>query len=195
MSNSSSEKILKYKFGCWWIVLFPILSLFIEFLWRPLFVSEKVIGIYWLFFFVQEGSLVLAGLTIILSAIFFVLPQEESKFVVREIGLALLLSSFVFIFIFLAVFIQYKRGIHHLDKLSTQEKTFYLASFPASSLSVDFGLYECDKYGVICKQVFRSGESEYYESDFGAQLMYDQDLNTVEIYKPRYGIIYKYKIP
>jgi hypothetical protein len=64
----------------------------------------------------------------------------------------------------------------HLDAQLIRGRVYYLARY--QSLDANFGLYECDRFGIYCQSVYYSGD---YAPGSGARLSYDGMQNRLSI--------------
>ena len=195
MNTDTPKKVNKpFKYGLKRrIAGVGLLYLFIEFLWKIPFVWGGVFGIYWLFVFTDKTALPLAAITLILSALTFIVYivmkmfRKGNSFTVGEISLALLGCGLLLLPTFFSIFPQ---NTNHLDSKRIQNRVYYLAVYPM--FDDNYGLYECDPLGIFCKQVYRSGD---YTAGFYAKLVYDQKNNQLAIDVNGEGEIYRYKLP
>jgi hypothetical protein len=44
----------------------------------------------------------------------------------------------------------------HLDSIHVRQKTYHLAAYPM--FDVNYGVYECDQMGLLCRSVYKSGD-------------------------------------
>jgi hypothetical protein len=80
----------------------------------------------------------------------------------------------------------------HLDAIHAEGKVFYLSGI-AAFIDINYGLYQCDSLGFVCRQIFRSGDYSLADPMSG-KLEYSIEDNVIEIDVGVHGIIHKHSL-
>jgi hypothetical protein len=80
-----------------------------------------------------------------------------------------------------------------LDSLTVQGRVYYLSGITAL-IDENYALFECDGYGLLCRQIYRSGDYVFAES-MRAHLAYDVATNTLSVAVGAHGTIHTYQPP
>lgn len=178
-------------------ILVVIVLLIIKFWWKTLFISGRIDGIYWLFVFTDNENFVflLAGLYLILSFVllmifaFNVFAHHGNYRSLGQNSLVLFLCSLTIVF---AVFLDFHYETTPVAELNMQGKVFYLAEYREQSIAFEYGLYQCDSYGFLCRRV--NPPNLYYDPP-NPKLIYNQTNHTISIFVYGEGVIYEYNLP
>lgn len=77
-----------------------------------------------------------------------------------------------------------------LDSLTAQGRVYHLAGIMALA-DDNYALFECDRYGFLCRQIYRSGD--YSLANPSAGLAYDVATNTLSVAVGPRGTIHTYQ--
>ena len=78
-----------------------------------------------------------------------------------------------------------------LDSLTVRGRVYYLSGITAL-MDINYALFECDGVGVMCQEVYRSGDYSPAEP-MQAALAYDEATNTLSIAVGEHGTIHSYR--
>ena len=182
----------------WIPIPIVIIYLVIRFLWKSLFISGRISGIYWLFVFIdnEKNSLLLAGLFAILSLVLFTIfaikvfaRHHGNCLQVGQASLIFFLCSLTLVF---AVFLDLHYETKPVAELNAQGNVYYLAEYREQSIAFEYSLYQCDTYGFLCKRV--NPPNLFYNTP-DPKLIYDQTNNIISIDVYGKSIIYEYNLP
>jgi hypothetical protein len=79
-----------------------------------------------------------------------------------------------------------------LDSLTAQGRVYHLTGIMALA-DDNYALFECDRYGFLCRQIYRSGD--YTLANPSAGLAYDAATNTLSVAIGARGVIHTYQPP
>jgi hypothetical protein len=176
-----------------WIGLSAALGYFsVGWVWKRAFVWGESQGPYWLFVLMDWTVLPLA----LVSCIGFVLATVWLVRGLRREGLirsaaltsvGLLLASLSFLG---ASFPLLLSLLTPLDSLTAQGRVYHLAGIMALA-DDNYALFECDRYGLLCRQIYRSGDYSLAEPR-QTGLAYDVATNTLSVAVGARGTIHTY---
>ena len=195
-TNLTSEKKIKNSIN-WISILIVTAYLIIKFLWKDLFISGRIGGIYWLFVFIDNETyfLLLAGLFAIISFVLFmvfvfkVLAHKGNYLPLLQSLIVFFLCGLTLIF---AIFLDLHYETIPVAELNAQGNVYYLAEYREQSIAFDYSLYQCDAYGFLCKRV--NPPNLFYDTP-DAKLIYSQTNHTISIVVFGKGVIYDYTLP
>lgn len=175
-----------------WIVLFlAVVYLAIGWFWKHAFIWGDSVGPYWLFVAMDWSVLPLtivsfAGFLSALAVWLVRLVRREptAQSAALPSGL-LLLASLVFLG---ACFPALISPMTPLDSLRVHGRVYYLSGITAL-MDNNYALFECDGVGLMCQEVYRSGD---YSTPMQAELAYDDATNTLSIELREHGTIHIY---
>ena len=175
----------------WVVFVLAVVHFVIAWLWRPPFIWGDRSGPYWLFVVLDWTVLLLTVVSFLAflgaSAVWLVrlIRQEPSVRSAALTGGLLLLASLIF---FGASFPTLISPIEPLDSLSARGRVYYLAGIGALTDN-NYALFECDRVGLLCWQVYRSGDYSLAEP-MQANLTYDAATNTLTVEVGGHGTVY-----
>jgi hypothetical protein len=170
-----------------------LVYLAIAWLWKRDFVWGDSLGPYWLFVAVDWTVLPLTVVSLLgfftASAVWLarVVRRESSAHSAALPSGLLLLASLVFLG---ACFPALISLITPLDSLKVHGRVYYLSGITAL-MDENYALFECDGVGLMCREVYRSGDYSPAEV-VQAELAYDDATNTLSIEVGEHGTIHIY---
>ena len=180
------------KYLPWIVFVLAVVYLAIAWLWKRAFIWGDSVGPYWLFVAMDWTVL---PLTIVSFAGFFSASavwlvrlgrrEPSAQSAALPSGL-LLLASLVFLG---ACFPALISLMTPLDNLRVRGRVYYLSGITAL-MDNNYALFECDGVGLMCQEVYRSGD---YSASMQAELAYDDATNTLSIGVGEHGTIHIYR--
>ena len=171
------------KYLPWILFVLAVVYLAIAWLWKRDFIWGDSLGPYWLFVAIDWTVLPLTVVSLLsfftVSAVWLarVVGRESSAhFAALPSGL-LLLASLVFLG---ACFPALISPITPLDSLTVHGRVYYLSGITAL-MDENYALFECDGIGLMCQEVYRSGDYSPPAEPMQAELAYDDATNTLSI--------------
>jgi hypothetical protein len=195
-TNLTAEKKIKNSLS-WIPILIVTAYLAIKFLWKYLFISGRIGGVYWLFVFIDNEtfSLLLAGLFTIISFVLFmvflfkVLGHKGNYISLSQRSIVFFLCGLTLVF---AVFFDFHYETIPVAELKTNGNIYYVAEYREQSIAFEYSLYQCDAYGFLCKRV--NPRNLFYDTP-DPKLIYNQTNHTISIVVYGKGVIYEYNLP
>lgn len=160
-------------------------------IWRTAFIWGEIGGVYWLFAFIDRTALLFAASVFLLAGILRLVRNRR----VDEQPLSDLLwrsSRMLFLasFALCAASASTIFGSAHLDTITVDGRVYHLAAIDAF-VDVNYGLYECDGLGLICRQMYRSGD--YFPNELvGTRFVYDPPTTSLRIQAANGTTVYTY---
>ena len=192
--RSPRSRIQLTKYLPWIVFILAFVYLAIAWLWKHAFIWGDRAGPYWLFVAMDWTVL---PLTIVSFAGFFsasavwlvrlVRRESSARSAALPSGL-LLLASLVFLG---ACFPALISLMTPLDSLRARGRVYYLSGITAL-MDNNYALFECDGVGLMCQEVYRSGDYSPAEP-MQAELAYDDATNTLSIEVGELGTIHIYR--
>lgn len=165
-------------------------------LWKRAFVWGESGGPYWLFIVMDWTVLPLAlvsFLGFVCAVAVWLLRGTRRAPSFRSAALAsgvLLLASLSFLAASFPLLISLMTP---LDSLTANGRVYRLSGIMALA-DENYALLECDRYGLICRQIYRSGD--YSSAEQGrAGMAYDGATNTLSVTVGRRGTVHTYRPP
>jgi hypothetical protein len=181
------------KYLPWILFVLGVVYLAIAWLWKRDFIWGNTGGPYWLFVAMDWTVLPLTIVTLLsfftASAVWLVrlVRREPSAHSAALPGGLLLLASLVFLG---ACFPDLISLITPLGTLRVHGRVYYLSGITAL-MDENYALFECDGVGLMCRQVYRSGDRSPAEP-MQAELAYDDATNTLSIEVGEHETIHMY---
>ena len=181
------------KYLPWIVFVLAVVYLAIAWLWKRAFIWGDSLGPYWLFVAMDWTVLPLTIVSLLgfftASAVWLVRPvrRESSAHSAALPSGLLLLASLVFLG---ACFPALISLITPLDSLSVHGRVYYLSGITAL-MDENYALFECDGVGLMCQEVYRSGDYSPAEP-MQAKLAYDDATNSLSIVVAEHGTIHIY---
>ncbi len=192
--RSPISRVQFTKYLPWIVFVLAIVYFAIAWLWKRAFIWGDRAGPYWLFVAMDWTVL---PLTIVSFAGFFsasavwlvrlVRRESSARSAALPSGL-LLLASLVFLG---ACFPALISLMTPLDSLRARGRVYYLSGITAL-MDNNYALFECDGVGLMCQEVYRSGDYSPAEP-MQAELAYDDATNTLSIEVGELGTIHIYR--
>jgi hypothetical protein len=162
-------------------------------IWRTAFIWGEIGGIYWLFALIDRTALLFAASVLLLAGIVRLVRNrrvDEQPFsdLLRRSSRMLFLASFALC----AASVSAIFGSAHLDTIAVDGRRYHLAAIHAFP-DVNYGLYECDGLGLICRQMYRSGDYFPYEA-VGTRFVYDAPTTSLRIQAANGTTVYAYPL-
>jgi hypothetical protein len=180
-----------------WILLALAMVYFaVAWLWKRDFIWGDSWGPYWLFITTDWTALPLSLVSFfgfVRAAVVWLTRLSRRAPAVWSAALSsgvLLLASLSFLGAGFPCLISL---ITPLDSLTSQSRVYYLADITAL-MDDNYALFECDGYGLLCRQIYRSGDYSLAEPT-RARLAYDVATNTLSVEVGERGIIHTYQPP
>lgn len=189
--RSPISRVQFTKYLPWIVFVLAIVYCAIAWLWKRAFIWGDSSGPYWLFVVMDWTVL---PLTIASFFAFFstsalwlarLLQRQTSAQSAAQLSGLLLLASVVFLW---ACFPALISTMTHLDDLRVRGRVYYLSGITAL-MDENYALFECDGVGLICQQVYRSGDFPP-AGPVQARLAYDDATNTLSIEVGEHGTIH-----
>jgi hypothetical protein len=183
------------KYLPWILCVLAVVFFAIAWLWKRAFIWGDTMGPYWLFVAIDWTVLPLTIVTLLgffsASAVWLVrlVRREPSAHSVALPSGLLLLASLAFLG---ACFPALISLMTPLDSLRVRGRVYYLSVITAL-MDDNYALFECDGVGVMCREVYRSGDyspTEPPTEPMKAGLAYDDATNTLSIGVGEHGIIH-----
>ena len=168
----------------------------VAWLWKRSFVWGESWGPYWLFIVTDWTVLPLALLSCLAfvgaTAVWLVrsIRREPLVWLSALTSGALLLASLSFLGASFPLLISLMTP---LDRLTARGRVYHLAGIMALA-DDNYALFECDSYGLLCRQIYRSGDYSLADPS-RAGLAYDVATNTLSVAVGERGTIHTYKPP
>ena len=181
------------KYLPWILFVLGVVYLVIAWLWKHTFIWGYTAGPYWLFVAMDWTVLPLTIVTLLgfftASGVWLVrlVRRESSAHSAALPSGLLLLASLVFLG---ACFPTLISSMTPLDRLRVHGRVYYLSVITAL-MDENYALFECDGVGLICREVYRSGD--YSLGPMQAELAYDDATNTLSIEVGEHGTIHIYR--
>jgi hypothetical protein len=182
------------KYLPWSVFVLALVYLAIAWLWKRAFIWGDSVGPYWLFVAMDWTVLPLTIVSFTgffsASAVWLVrLGRREpsAQSAALPTGL-LLLASLVFLG---ACFPALISLMTPLDSLRARGRVYYLSGITAL-MDNNYALFECDGVGLMCQEVYRSGDYSPAEP-MQAELVYDDATSTLSIEVGELGTIHIYR--
>ncbi len=175
------------------VFVLAVVYLAIVWLWKRAFIWGDSVGPYWLFVAIDWTVLPLTVVSLLgfftASAVWLVrlVRRESSAHSAALPSGLLLLASLVFLG---ACFPALISLITPLDSLRVRGRVYYLSGITAL-MDDNYALFECDGVGLMCQEVYRSGDYSPAEP-MQAELAYDDATNTLSIVVREHGTIHSY---
>ncbi len=174
----------------WGILVFSVLLFPFLWQWRAAFLWGNAAGPYR--FFAALGWVVLVSAGIVFLLFVGVLFAGLRGLIRRESGHfhweTALLLLFAGLLLAIASFSAIIAPVMPLDSVHVDGKTYHLAALGAL-MDVDYGLFECRAGGLVCEQVYRSGDFSPAGVEY-TRLTYDQATGALSIEVGTQGAIY-----
>jgi hypothetical protein len=181
------------KYLPWIVFILAVVYFAIAWWWKRDFVWGESVGPYWLFVAMDWTVLPLTIVSLLsffaASAVWLVrvVRREPSAHSAALPSGVLLLASLVFLG---ACFPSLVSPITPLDSLRVHGRVYYLSGITAL-MDENYALFECDGAGLMCQEVYRSGD--YAPTNpMQAELAYDDATNTLSIVVGEHGTIHVY---
>lgn len=187
------SRIKSIRYLPWILLGFGIVYLATTWIFKRPFIWGDSWGPYWLFVAIDWTVLPLTLLSLLglLGAAAILLRRLiRSEPSVRSAALAgalLLVSSLSFLG---ACFPALISPITPLESLTMRGRVYYLSCITAL-IDNNYALFECDGFGLMCRQVYRSGDYSLAEP-MQAGLAYEATTNTLSIEVSGHGTIHTY---
>jgi signal transduction histidine kinase len=182
------------KYLPWIVFVLAVVYLAIAWLWKRAFIWGDSLGPFWLFVAMDWTVLPLTIVSLLgfftASAVWLVrlVRRESSAHSAALPSGLLLLASLVFLG---ACFPTLLSPITPLDSLTVRGRVYYLSGITAL-MDNNYALFECDGVGLMCQEVYRSGDYSPAEP-MQAELAYDDATNTLSIEVGEHGTIHIYR--
>jgi len=182
------------KYLPWSILALAVGYLAVAWLWKRDFIWGDSWGPYWLFIMMDWTVLPLSLVNslgfVIVAAVGLVRlsrrePSAQSSALTSGV---LLLASMCFLGACFPLLIS---PMTPLDSLTVQGRVYHLSGITAL-IDENYALFECDGYGLLCRQIYRSGDYTFAEP-IRAQLAYDAATNTLSVAVGAHGTIHTYQ--
>jgi hypothetical protein len=183
------------KYLLWILLVLAVAYLAVAWLWKRDFIWGDSWGPYWLFIMMDWTVLPLIlvnTLGFVTAAVVWLVRLSRREPAVRSSALTsgvLLLTSLCFLG---ASFPLLLSLMQPLDSLTVQGRVYHLAGITAL-MDENYALFACDGYGLLCHQIYRSGDYTFAES-VRAQLAYDGATNTLSVAVGTRGTIHTYQL-
>lgn len=175
-----------------------IFIILVQYVWKVFYIRGNILGIYWLFVFVDYWSyLSLRNLPIIAGLVFVI--WGLLRFTLNENYVLLVGASIILLTISIAYFcsipILWARNTVHLAQIEVNNKIYYLSAYPW--FDINYAVCECDRIGLFCRNIYISGDitnGEWYKS----QLNYHPETNQISLEdygEHGEGIIFTHSVP
>jgi hypothetical protein len=187
------HRLRSFKQLSWLILLIAFFYLVAGYFWKRAFVFGEVQGIYWMLIALDWSVLPLT-IICLLGFIFafavliiqLIRRQPELQSRASRVGI-LFISSLMFV---AASFPLLITPSIPLDSISIRRQVYYL-SLISTLVDINYCLYECDNFGIICRQIYRS--SDYSSTNPSrAQLVYSTSSDALSINLEDQGDIYSF---
>jgi hypothetical protein len=182
------------KYLPWIVFVLAVVYLAIAWLWKRAFIWGDSLGPYWLFVAMDWTVLPLTIVSLLgvftASAVWLVrlVRRESSAHSAALPSGLLLLASLGFLG---ACFPTLLSPMTPLDSLTVRGRVYYLSGITAL-MDNNYALFECDGVGLMCQEVYRSGDYSPAEP-MQAELAYDDVTNTLSIEVGEHGTIHIYR--
>lgn len=178
------------------VLAIAILYLAVAWGWKYAFIWGENRGVYWLLIVFDWTVLPVAIISLlgfIGAVLVWFVRLVRRKLELRPWVLTsgvLLVASLLFL---VASFPAFISPSTHLGSTSAHGRVYYLSGITAL-MDINYALYECDGFGFICQQVYRSGDFSPFSptEPMRAKLVYDASTNTLAVEVEGQGIIYAY---
>ncbi len=163
-------------------------------LWKSAFIWGNGTGPYWLFIAMDRAILpvTIVSFLVTLGALAVWLTRrirrEPSARSAALTGGSLLLTTLILLG---ASFPALASPMTPLDSLAASGHVYHLASIGAL-IDNNYALFECDRVGLMCREIYRSGDHPPSEP-IQAQLAYDAETNLLSIHVSAHGTIHTYR--
>jgi hypothetical protein len=181
------------KYLPWILFVLGVVYFAIAWLWKRDFVWGDSSGPYWLFVAMDWTVLpltivnLLGFVTALAVWLVRLVGREPSAHSAALPSGLLLLASLVF---FGACFPDLISLMTPLDSLRVRGRVYYLSNITAL-MDNNYALFECDGVGLMCREVYRSGDRSPAEPT-QAELAYDDATNALSIEVKEHGTIHIY---
>lgn len=177
----------------WMSLTVAVGYLAVAWLWKRSFVWGESWGPYWLFIVTDWTVLPLALLSFVGAAAVWLVRRIRREPLIWPSVLtsgALLLASLSFLGASFPLLISLMTP---LDSLTARGRVYHLAGIMALA-DDNYALFECDRYGILCRQIYRSGDYSL-ANPRRAGLAYDVATNTLSLAVGARGTIHTYEPP
>jgi hypothetical protein len=184
------------KYLLWIMLAVAVEYLAVAWLWKQAFTWGESGGPYWLFIVtdwtVLPLSLVSCHGFVRAAAVWLMrtIRREPLVWSATLTSAVLLLASLSFLG---ASFLLLISLMTPLDSLTAQGRVYHLAGIMALA-DENYALFECDGYGLLCRQIYRSGDYSL-AGPVHAGLAYDVATNTLSVAVGARGTIHTYQPP
>jgi hypothetical protein len=171
-----------------------VVYLAVAWLWKQAFIWGESGGLYWLFIVTDWTVLPLSLVSffgVVSAAKVWLMRLSRREPAVRSAALTsgiLLLASLSFLGASFPCLIS---PMTPLDSLTAQGRVYHLANITAL-MDDNYALFECDGYGLLCRQIYRSGDY-WLAEPMRARLAYDVATNTLSVEVGERGTIHTYQ--
>jgi hypothetical protein len=184
------------KYLPWILLALAVVYFAVAWLWKRDFIWGHSWGPYWLFIVIDWTVLPLSLVSFfgcVSAAVVWLVRLSQRPPAVRSTAITsgvLLLASLSFLGASFPCLISL---LTPLDSLTAQGRVYHLADITAL-MDDNSALFECDSYGLLCRQIYRSGDYVLTEPT-RARLAYDVTTNTLSVEAGARGIIHTYQPP
>ena len=171
-----------------------VVYLAIAWLWKRAFLWGDSVGPYWLFVAMDWTVLPLTIVSLLgfctAVAVWLVrrVRRESSAHAAARPSGLFLLASLVCLGACVPTLLS---PMTPLDRLTVRGRVYYLSGITAL-MDTNYALFACDGVGVMCQEVYRSGDYAPAEP-MQAELAYDEATNTLSIAVGDHGTIHRYR--
>jgi hypothetical protein len=193
-TQDSAWRIRRYL--PWIILALAVVYFAVAWLWKRAFIWGDSWGPYWLFIVTDWTVLPLSLVSIfgfVSAATVWCRRFIRRAPAIRSAALTsgvLLLASLSFLGASFPCLIS---PMTPLDSLTAQGRVYHLAGITAL-MDDNYALFECNGYGLLCRQIYRSGDYSLAEP-MRAGLAYDVATNTLSVEVGGRGTIHTYQPP
>lgn len=194
MSAEEAERGNATVFPAVWATL--ALALFYVLLgwaWKPRFAFGDAAGIYWLLIAFDWTALPLAGLALLAAvglAIVWAVGALRRRRSGRRLGVSAGLVLLAAALLLGASFPAIVSPWAPVDAARAGGRTFYLGATRAL-IDTNYALFECDRLGLFCRQVFRSGDVSS-SGNVDGELRFDPETGELAMVVGAGEVVFRY---
>ena len=173
------------------VVLFGVIVLFTQYVWKTLYIGRVLPAPYWLFVYMDQWFLQCVQFSMVLVAVFFA-AWILSQLVFRSLSAELMKIALAFVFLGVAFVLTFPIVMAHntvtVDRLRVGNSVYYLSAYPMF-VDVIYAVAKCEPTGQICVNHFTSREvtgTDWTRS----RLLYDATTKKLNLLETDENIIY-----